>query len=54
MSLADIKARISSEAQEQVRAIEAENNALVAGIEKRKDSEIKAIRDAYRERMRKL
>ena len=53
MSLADIKARISSEAQEQVRAIEAENNALVAGIEKKTDSEIKAIRDAYRERLAK-
>ena len=53
MSLADIKARISAEAQEQVRAIEAENNALVAGIEKKTDSEIKAIRDAYRERLAK-
>ena len=50
MSLADIKARISAEAQEQVRAIEAENNALVADIERKAASEAKAIRDSYNER----
>ena len=41
MSLADIKARISAEAQDQVRAIEAENNALVADIEKKAAGEAK-------------
>lgn len=51
MSLADIKARISAEAQEQVHAIEAENEALVAAIEKKADGEVKAIRDSYRERL---
>ena len=51
MSLADIKARISAEAQDQVRAIEAENNALVADIEKKAAGEAKAIRDSYGERL---
>ena len=51
MSLADIKARISAEAQEQVRAIEAENNALVADIERKAAGEAKAIRDSYGERL---
>ena len=51
MSLADIKARISAEAQDQVRAIEAENDALVAGIEKKTDGEVKAIRSSYGERL---
>ena len=51
MSLADIKARISAEAQDQVRAIEAENNALVADIERKAADEAKTIRDSYGERL---
>ena len=51
MSLADIKARISAEAQDQVRAIEAENNALVADIERKAADEAKALRDSYGERL---
>jgi len=51
MSLADIKARINAEAQDQVRAIEAENNALVSDIERKAADEAKAIRDSYSERL---
>lgn len=53
MSLADIKARISAEAQDQVRAIESENDALVANIEKKADGEVKAIQASYGDRLAK-
>lgn len=53
MSLADIKARISAEAQDQIRAIEAENDARVAEITGKAEAEVKAIRDSYGERLSK-
>jgi V/A-type H+-transporting ATPase subunit E len=53
MSLADIKAKISAEAQAQIKSIEAGNDARVADVNRRADEEIKAAREAYRNRFAK-
>jgi V/A-type H+-transporting ATPase subunit E len=53
MSLADIKAKISAEAQAQIKTIEAENDGRVADLTKRADSEIKTLRETYRNRFAK-
>ena len=51
MSLADIKAKITSEAQGQIREIEAENKAAIDEITKKSNFEVKAIQDSYKERL---
>ena len=51
MSLADIKAKITSEAQGQIREIEAENKAAIDEITKTSNFEVKAIQDSYKERL---
>ena len=53
MSLADIKAKINAEAQTQIKAIEAENDASVSAVNKQADSEAKALHDSYKERFAK-
>jgi V/A-type H+-transporting ATPase subunit E len=53
MSLADIKAKISAEAQAQIKLIETENDSRVAGVTKQADSEIKTLRETYRNRFAK-
>jgi V/A-type H+-transporting ATPase subunit E len=53
MSLADIKAKISAEAQTQIKSIEAENDARIADLNKRADGEIKTLRETYRSRFAK-
>jgi V/A-type H+-transporting ATPase subunit E len=53
MSLADIKAKISAEAQAQIKSIEAENDARVANVVKQADGEIKSTRETYRSRFAK-
>jgi len=53
MSLADIKAKISSESQIQVRAIEAENDGKIKEINQKVEAEIKALQDSYAERLKK-
>jgi V/A-type H+-transporting ATPase subunit E len=53
MSLADIKAKISAEAQSQIKSIEAENDARVSDVVKRADGEIKTLRETYRNRFSK-
>jgi V/A-type H+-transporting ATPase subunit E len=53
MSLADIKAKINAEAQAQIQAIEAENDASVSAVNKQADSEAKALHDSYKERFAK-
>ncbi|MDR2528525.1 MAG: V-type ATP synthase subunit E [Synergistaceae bacterium] len=50
MSLADIKAKISAEAQAQVKAIESENDARVAEVNKKSDAEVKTLQSSYKER----
>lgn len=51
MSLADIKAKITAEAQSQVREIEAENKARVDEIVRKSDEEVKAVKDTYKKRL---
>ena len=51
MSLADIKAKITAEAQSQVREIEAENKAQTGEIAKKSEAEVKAVRDSYKARL---
>ncbi|MDR2174357.1 MAG: V-type ATP synthase subunit E [Synergistaceae bacterium] len=53
MSLADIKAKISAEAQAQIKSIEAENDIRIADVNKRADGEIQAARETYRSRFAK-
>ena len=53
MSLADIKAKINAEAQNQIKAIEAENDASVSAVNKQADSEARALQDSYKERFAK-
>jgi V/A-type H+-transporting ATPase subunit E len=53
MSLADIKAKISAEAQAQIKSIEAENDARVADVVRQTDSEIKTMRETYKNRFAK-
>jgi V/A-type H+-transporting ATPase subunit E len=53
MSLADIKAKISAEAQAQIKSIEAENDTRVADLVKQADGEIKTVRETYRNRFAK-
>jgi V/A-type H+-transporting ATPase subunit E len=53
MSLADIKAKISTEAQAQIKAVESENDARVADVHRKADDEAKALRDSYRQRFAK-
>jgi V/A-type H+-transporting ATPase subunit E len=53
MSLADIKIKISAEAQAQVKAITAESDGRIADIVKRADEEAKTIRNSYRDRFAK-
>ena len=53
MSLADIKAKISAEAQAQVRSIETENAAKIAAVTKQTDAEVKALQDSYKDRFAK-
>ncbi|NLL37110.1 MAG: hypothetical protein GX256_06275 [Fretibacterium sp.] len=51
MSLADIKAKITAEAQEQIKELEAQNKAHIDEITRRSDAEVKAIRDSYKTRL---
>ena len=53
MSLADIKAKISAEAQAQIKSIEAENDVRIADVNKQADKEIKTARETYRDRFAK-
>ena len=53
MSLADIKAKISAEAQAQVRSIESENDAKIAAVNKKADDEVKAVQASYKDRFAK-
>ena len=53
MSLADIKAKISAEAQAQVRSIESENETKIAAVAKKADDEVKVVQASYRERFAK-
>ena len=53
MSLADIKAKISAEAQAQVKSIETENEAQISAVTKRSNAEIKDIQASYRDRFAK-
>ena len=53
MSLADIKAKINAEAQTQIEAIEAENDASVSAVNKQADNEVKALQNSYKERFAK-
>lgn len=51
MSLADIKAKINAETQGQIKAIETENEAQIAALNKRSDDEIKVLQTSYGERL---
>ncbi|MDR2178886.1 MAG: V-type ATP synthase subunit E [Synergistaceae bacterium] len=53
MSLADIKAKINAEAQAQIKAVEAENDARVSAVNRQADSEAKAVQASYKERFAK-
>jgi V/A-type H+-transporting ATPase subunit E len=53
MSLADIKAKISAEAQAQIRAIDSENEAKISAITKKADDEVKSVQSSYKERFAK-
>ena len=53
MSLADIKAKIRSESQAQIQAIESENDAKVREITQKVNSEIKEVQDSYAARLAK-
>ena len=53
MSLADIKAKISAEAQAQVRTIENESEAKISAVTKQADAEAKAVQDSYKDRFTK-
>ena len=53
MSLADIKAKISAEAQAQVRSIDTENDTKIAAVNKKADDEVKAVQASYRDRFAK-
>ena len=44
MSLADIKAKISAEAQARIKSLEAENDARIADVNRQADREINAAR----------
>jgi V/A-type H+-transporting ATPase subunit E len=50
MSLADIKAKINAEAQAQIKAVEAENDAAVSAVNKQADGEAKALQASYKDR----
>ena len=50
MSLADIKAKISAEAQSQINAIEAESEERTSAIARQADSDVKALQLSFKER----
>lgn len=50
MSLADIKAKINADAQNQIQTIESENERQVSALLKEADKEAKAAQASYRER----
>ncbi|MBQ9527341.1 MAG: V-type ATP synthase subunit E [Fretibacterium sp.] len=51
MSLADIKAKIRSESQAQIQAIESENDAKVREINQKVNAEVKEVQDSYAARL---
>lgn len=53
MALADIKAKIKSDSQAQIKAIEEENDAKVREISRKINAEIKEIQDSYAARLSK-
>jgi len=53
MSLADIKAKISAEAQAEVKSIESEGDARVSAIAKQADDEAKSVHASYAGRFTK-
>jgi V/A-type H+-transporting ATPase subunit E len=53
MSLADIKAKINAEAQAQIKAIEAENDARLSAVNKQSDGDVKSIQASYKDRFAK-
>ena len=53
MALADIKAKIKNDAQAQIKALEAENDAKVRDISRKVNAEIKAVQDSYAARLAK-
>lgn len=53
MSLADIKAKIRSDSQAQVRAIESEAEAKIREVTKNLNAEVKAVQESYAERLAK-
>ncbi len=53
MALADIKAKIKSDSQAQIKAIEEENDAKVRAVSQKVNAEIKSIQDSYAARLAK-
>lgn len=53
MSLADIKAKISAEAQAQIRAIESDCDEQIRAIGQRVNTEVKSVQDYYAGRLAK-
>jgi V/A-type H+-transporting ATPase subunit E len=53
MSLADIKAKISTEAQAQIKSLEAENDSRIADVNRGADKEIRTVRESYKTRFAK-
>ncbi|MDR1740397.1 MAG: V-type ATP synthase subunit E [Synergistaceae bacterium] len=53
MSLADIKAKISADAEARVKAIESDGARSVESVMKKADDEIRAARTSYKERFAK-
>lgn len=53
MSLADIKAKISAEAQSQIQSLELDFDTLITSVTKESDNEIKSIQSFYKDRLAK-
>ena len=51
MSLADIKAKIRTESQAQIQAIESENDAKIREITQKVNAEVKEVQDSYAARL---